>query len=167
MLHQCYCFVLVANQGSSDALAEALQELFVALSTRLKLTAPHAGPDLSFSEGRVLMTVGQSREPLAIHAIAEQLGISIATAGRNVDRLVREGVVTREESATDRRVKLVSTTRHGRELLAAHVDAHRAVLREFADQLPREQRDALDAAIRAALVTGVLEPGSLPAHVTD
>ena len=106
-----------------------------------------AHQDLSFTQARVLFALANG-EPMAINELAAQLGQSVAAAGRNVDSLVRSGLVERNESPTDRRVRLVSVSVKGREVVDHHVRARRQVLSSFAEQLPEEQSERLLEALR-------------------
>lgn len=96
--------------------------------------------DLSFSQARTLFTLAHHDQPLPIHVIARRVGLSDAAAGRNVDALVKLGLVERREDPHDRRVKLVSITEAGRSHTSQHLDAKRASVREFAERLPEPQR---------------------------
>jgi DNA-binding MarR family transcriptional regulator len=117
-----------------------------------------AQSDLSFSQARALFVLTGTADPMPIHSIAEALGLSVAAAGRNVDQLLRLGLVERHESATDRRVKLVSLTSSGAELVAQHLEAKRDSLRAFTDALPPEHRTQLHRALSDILAGGVLRP---------
>ena len=114
--------------------------------------------DLSFSQARTLFLLTKTAEPMPIHAIARALGLSMAAAGRNVDQLVGLSMVERRESATDRRVKLVSLTPIGEKLAAQHIEAKRDSLKAFTHALPAEQRDQLRRALTDILAGGVLRP---------
>lgn len=114
--------------------------------------------DLSFSQARTLFLLTKTGEPMPIHAIAEALGLSMAAAGRNVDQLLRLDMVERRESATDRRVKLVSLTPAGEKLVAQHVEAKRDSVKVFTSALPAAQRDQLHRALTDILAGGVLRP---------
>ena len=114
--------------------------------------------DLSFSQARTLFLLAKAPEPMPIHAIAEALGLSVAAAGRNVDQLLRLDMVERRESASDRRVKLVSLTPTGQRITAQHIRAKRESLKAFTDALPPEQRDQLHRALTDILAGGVLRP---------
>src|SRR5258708_31455704 len=58
-----------------------------------------------------------------------------------VDRLVDRGVVSRVESPEDRRVRIVSLTPKGKELIAPIFRKHAAEIRKvFADASPKELR---------------------------
>ena len=66
--------------------------------------------DLSFSSSRPCWCCPRSTESLPIHEIADSLRLSVGAAGRNIDRLVREGLVDRQEDSADRRIKRISLT---------------------------------------------------------
>lgn len=129
--------------------AECLELLFERLMHigEAEMMAALADQDLSFTQARVLFTLANG-EPMAINELAAKLGQSVAAAGRNVDSLVRSGLVERNESPADRRVRLVSVSVTGREVVDHHVRAHRHVLSAFAEQLPEEQSERLLAALR-------------------
>ncbi|RBY80764.1 MarR family winged helix-turn-helix transcriptional regulator [Blastococcus sp. TF02A-26] len=114
--------------------------------------------DLSFSQARTLFVLTKSAEPMPIHAIAEALGLSVAAAGRNVDQLLRLGMVERRESVSDRRVKLVSLAPTGERLTAQHLEAKRTSLKAFTDALAPEHRSQLHRALTDILAGGVLRP---------
>ncbi len=114
--------------------------------------------DLSFSQARTLFLLAKTPEPLPINAVADALGLSVAAAGRNVDQLLQLDLVERRESATDRRVKLVSLTPVGERLAAQHIEAKRDSVKAFTDALPPEQRDQLHRALTDILAGGVLRP---------
>ena len=103
---------------------------------------------------------------MPIHSIAQALGLSMAAAGRNVDQLVGLHLVERRESASDRRVKLVSLTPGGERLVAQHIEAKHESLRAFTQTLPPEQREQLHRALTDVLAGSVLQPtyrpGALP-----
>lgn len=81
--------------------------------------------DLTFSQMRTLLTLAQHPEPAPIHELADRLGLSVAAAGRNVDQLVRAGLVDRVEDDVDRRVKRISLNGAGFELIVSVKDGQR------------------------------------------
>ena len=141
-----------------------LYDVLVDFVTRLMTVSESDGldalieSDLSFSQARTLFLLTRTAEPMPIHSIAGALGLSVAAAGRNVDQLLHLHLVERRESATDRRVKLVSLTTSGAELVAQHLDAKRDSLRAFTDALPPEHRTQLHRALTDILAGGVLRP---------
>ena len=148
-------------------MATGPDELFDALvdfTTRLLCASEADGldalieTDLSVSQARTLFLLTKTTEPLPIHAIAQALGLSVAAAGRNVDQLVRLDMVERRESATDRRVKLVSLTSSGQRITAQHIEAKRDAFRAFTHALLPEHRDHLHRALTTILAGGALRP---------
>lgn len=111
--------------------AEELLDVLEAFIGRLHCGAQSAGleamlaADLTFSQMRTLLTLVQQPEPAPIHQIAGRLGLSVAAAGRNVDQLVRTGLVGRVEDELDRRIKRISLTAAGFDLIATVKDDQR------------------------------------------
>ena len=143
---------------------DELYDVLVDFLTRLTCAGESDGldalieSDLSFSQARTLFLLTKDAEPMPIHSIAEGLGLSVAAAGRNVDQLVQLDLVERRESASDRRLKLVSLTPIGEKLVAQHIEAKRDSLKAFTHALPAEQRDQLHRALTDILAGGVLRP---------
>jgi len=105
-----------------------------------------SGLDLSFSQLCILFILDTSDHEPSLHELAEQLGLSVAAAGRAVDAMVREGLLARREDEHDRRVKRISLVEPGVELLQRLTEAHTEGLRAFAQLLTeRERRDLHDA----------------------
>src|SRR5690348_9785783 len=109
------------------------------------------GLDLSFSQLCSLFIIDDSDHDLAVHELAERLGLSVAAAGRAVDALVREGLVGRREDEHDRRIKRVSLSERGEALLAKLTEVHQEALRAFADLLTDTERDNLFQALAPIL----------------
>ena len=112
--------------------------------------------DLTLSQARVLFSVARCPEARPIHTIADALGLSMTATGRNVDRLVRLGLLTRTESPHDRRVKLVGPTEHGSRLAWDQIAVQRATVDNVVRRLPESIRADLRAALTAVLDSGVL-----------
>lgn len=113
--------------------------------------------DLSLSQARILLIMGQRPEPWPIHRIAEEVGLSLASAGRNIDRLVALDLLSRTENPEDRRVKLIDVTKTGRQAIAQHFAPKVAAVEAFAEALPAPVAADLEVAIRDALDTGALQ----------
>ncbi|HBJ72807.1 MAG TPA: MarR family transcriptional regulator [Actinobacteria bacterium] len=149
------------------SLAEVVEEFVLGLAClgRLEDMRRIDELDLSVSQARILFLLETANEPLPIHVLAEQARLSMAAAGRNIEHLVQVGIVSREESATDRRVKLISATSHGREIIAMHLNARHEAVERFVERLPESERAALHAALRGVLQCGALsEDPHLPAE---
>lgn len=73
-------------------------------------------PSLSVPQFRVLIYL--DRHPDAsLSALADHLGVTRATASTTVDRLVRQGVVSRVEHPTERRLVMLKLTQEGSDRL--------------------------------------------------
>jgi DNA-binding MarR family transcriptional regulator len=136
-----------------------------------------ADADLTWSQVRVTMLLACS-EQLPIRSVSERLDISVHSAGRTIDQLVELGIVDRRESRTDRRVKLVSLTPRGVDIINQHLALRRRALQVFLDRLPDDRVAALAEALRPILAGDYLRPFSVedrssgphelpPVHPTD
>lgn len=143
----------IATTPHADALTERLLEFMDALRNVVDTDALDriATVGLQFSEARVLLLLTGEPEPIPIGQIAERLDLSVAAAGRNVDHLVRRGLVQRVECAADRRVRLVSATDEGRGHVADKRDVWRDGMRTMAARMPADVAARLEAALADAL----------------
>lgn len=136
-----------------EAVAELIEELLRRLCSggQAASMSAFADVDLSFSQVRVLMVLAYVDTPLPIHQIAAHLGLSVASAGRNVDSLLHAGLVDRGDDDHDRRVKLVHLTAGGRDLVAEHFACHRRNLAEFTLRLSATDRRRIADALAPVL----------------
>jgi DNA-binding MarR family transcriptional regulator len=118
------------------------------------------GLDLSFSQMRALFVLSDSDDELAVHELAKLLGLSMATAGRAVQGLVRAEMVTRREDDHDRRVKRVRLSEHGRHFVEGLMQAHRAAVRDCLESLSEHERELLAQALTPILARGDLPPNT-------
>jgi DNA-binding MarR family transcriptional regulator len=134
------------------ATPQQLADLLARLSTYVNRTA---SPDmfrvlgemgLSFTQMKALFLL-QEAEGLSVKEIADKLSMSLPAMSRSVDGLVQRGFVTRRESASDRRCKLIALLPQGRDVLARVTAAREAALVEFAAELGDAERTALHAAL--------------------
>ncbi|MGZ5313077.1 MAG: MarR family winged helix-turn-helix transcriptional regulator [Solirubrobacterales bacterium] len=108
---------------------------------------------LSFIQMKALLTVAgdDAEDASPVKLIAERLDVSLPSASRAVDALVKRKLATRVEDDADRRVRRVSLTAAGRELADRIMAARIAGLERFVGGLSAEERRKLDAAIAALL----------------
>ncbi len=134
-------------------LAEAIGRLVSRIHQRVDARAFDVVVDAEFtlSQLRVLKLLSCLDEPRPISAIADELAMSLATAGRAVDHLVRHGLTDRWEDPTDRRSKLVRLTAAGRAMTEVPKAVVEQEIRAFADNLPLEVAGLLRQALTAAL----------------
>lgn len=104
--------------------------------------------DLSFTQARMLFTLAKIGQPVPINELASHIGQSVAAAGRNVDSLAKVGLVERKESPADRRVRLVSISTKGYEVVDQQITARRNAISTFVEHLPADQSRSLLKAIR-------------------
>jgi DNA-binding MarR family transcriptional regulator len=102
--------------------------------------------DSSFSQVKMLFLLEDGGEH-SVKEIAERLGLSLPAASRAVDGLIQRGYVSRRESATDRRSRLVALTGDGRAVVERVLRARLHTLEAFADELTPEERDCLYTAL--------------------
>ena len=91
----------------SAALHNASRAWRQALDRRLKYLG------VSQASWMTIAVAAKARAPLSQSELADQLGVEGATMVAMVDRLVKAGLVIREPSTTDRRVKRVVLTQAG------------------------------------------------------
>ncbi len=107
--------------------------------------------DLSFTQARVVFTLAKHGTALQINELAEQLGVSVATAGRNVEQVMALGLVHRREDAEDRRIKLVTLSEQGQETARVYESVMRAQIQTFVQVVPGEEASLLADALNNAL----------------
>jgi len=82
-----------------------------------------------------------SKGPLPVNTIGPKVFLTPGSISVAIDRLLERGLVSRVESPEDRRVRIVSLTPKGKELIAPIFRKHAAEIRKvFADASPKELR---------------------------
>ncbi|MBJ7332582.1 MAG: MarR family transcriptional regulator [Solirubrobacteraceae bacterium] len=113
--------------------------------------------DLGLTQLRALLTLAASSAAPSLHELADEIGLSIAATGRMVDGLVRHDLAARAEDPADRRVKRISLTPAGLQVMdrlrAARVDA----LTQFASTFTDAERETLAEAL-APVLTRLADP---------
>jgi DNA-binding MarR family transcriptional regulator len=105
-----------------------------------------AATELTFSQLRVMFALGahgDGAECMSVNEIADHVNLSLAAAGRTVDKLVGAGLVDRREDATDRRVKRVSLTADGHRIVDSQLSVKQDLIRTFVARLPAPLRTGL------------------------
>jgi DNA-binding MarR family transcriptional regulator len=110
---------------------------------------------LTFAQVKALMALeGPTGENRTVTTLAEELGISAASASRAAEGLVRGGLARRVEDPDDRRVRPLELTGKGRGLADRIISARLAGLEDFASSLEPAQRKKLETALDALLERG-------------
>jgi DNA-binding MarR family transcriptional regulator len=114
------------------------------------------GHNASLATIAALMDLNR-RGDQSVSQLARQIGLSLAATSQLIERLVQERLVTRKQSAVDRRRKEVALTTAGRRLLTRMDGTYsEAAERALAHVPPRVLRD-LESALAA--VTAYAEQG--------
>jgi DNA-binding MarR family transcriptional regulator len=93
------------------------------------------------------LTALRHRGRLNLAQLAEEMGITVSTTSRLVDRLVGAEWVRRAPSTRDRRKISLTLTASGTTLLHRFDDRRVALLRSCLDRVPTERRDDVVAAL--------------------
>src|SRR5246127_631832 len=95
-----------------------------------------------------ILEVLLNKGPLPVNTIGRKVKLTPGSISTAVDRLVDRGLVSRVESPEDRRIRVVSLTARGKELIAPIFRKHAAEIRKvFADASPKELRN-LEATLK-------------------
>jgi MarR family 2-MHQ and catechol resistance regulon transcriptional repressor len=86
--------------------------------------------------------------PLPVNTIGPLVNLTPGSISIAIDRLVAKGLVTRVESAEDRRVRVVSLTASGKELIATAFRKHSAQMKKVFSELGAEELRALEVAVK-------------------
>lgn len=108
---------------------------------------------LNFPQMKALVALAGATEDeaMTVNQVAERLGLSLASASRTVDGLVRRALASRAEDPDDRRVRRVSLTAAGQEIADELMAARLAGLEQFVGTLSDIERRKLDAALEVLL----------------
>lgn len=142
--------------------AEAIDQVAAGLlahAARLTRVLYRTGSrELSRTEGGMLRTLADG--PRRITELAESETMAQPSVTQVVDRLERRGLVTRERSATDGRVVLVTITPAGRQQFEAVRDEFRARMRGAVQELSDDQLSDLVTATEtlSRLVEALQQP---------
>jgi DNA-binding MarR family transcriptional regulator len=152
---------------TSDELYEALREFFQRVFSLAESGSMDSliELDVSFTQARTMFLLAHTDGPLPINEIASQLGLSVAATGRNIDQLVKLGIVERHENPDDRRVKLVSLSPTGFEVADQQFEQKRRAVRTFVDRLSATEAENLTEALRPILAGESLRTSTKAPHV--
>ncbi len=101
---------------------------------------------LSLAQMNILMHI-YYQGPNEVLNFCAMMQISPAGASQMIERMVQEGVVQRLEAAGDRRVRLVSLTEAGRQIVLETIAARQAWLEQITACVPPAERQPLAEAL--------------------
>lgn len=138
----------------SLACAAALMELapLIMRTMRQELSA-HAALDLSVVQFRALRFVAR-RRGASLSDVAEHLGMTLPAASKLIDRVLEQGLLTRDIDHEDRRRVVLALTEQGQQGLER---AHAAAQQRLAQLLQTLSEDELAQCVQAfSLLRGAL-----------
>src|SRR5437763_8875466 len=103
--------------------------------------------EISFTQMKALHRLREHDAPMSVKELGDQLGLSLAAISRAADGLVQRGLVDRFEDPQDRRIKRLSVTPAGDELISRIVQARLAGIEDFVASLSTKERGQLDKAL--------------------
>jgi MarR family transcriptional regulator, 2-MHQ and catechol-resistance regulon repressor len=89
-----------------------------------------------------------NKGPLPVNTIGPIVNLTPGSISIAVDRLVEKGLVSRVESAEDRRVRIVALTPRGKNLIVSAFRKHSGQMRRVFSQLSQEELRVLEAALK-------------------
>src|SRR5437879_11626107 len=105
------------------------------------------GTGLGDSEFRVLEVL-LHKGPLPVNTIGPIVHLTPGSISIAVDRLVAKGLVSRVESAEDRRVRIVALTPRGKDLIVPAFRKHSGQMKRVFSELSPEELLGLEAALK-------------------
>jgi MarR family transcriptional regulator for hemolysin len=105
---------------------------------------------LSMAQISVLLRL-HYRGPVTIADLRKDTAGSRAAASQMIDELVRAGLVQRREAEGDRRLKVVSLTDPGKDLVLRGIAARQRWLEQMVEALPAEQRAQIGQWLRVMI----------------
>jgi MarR family 2-MHQ and catechol resistance regulon transcriptional repressor len=107
------------------------------------------GTGLGDSDFRVLEVL-LHKGPLPVNTIGPIVDLTPGSISSAVDRLVTKGLVSRVESAEDRRVRIVTLTPRGRDLIVPAFRRHAGQMKTVFSELSPEELRVLEMALKKA-----------------
>src|SRR5246500_592961 len=86
--------------------------------------------------------------PLPVNTIGPIVDLTAGSISIAVDRLVQKGLVSRVESAEDRRVRIVALTPRGKSLIDSAFRRHTGQMKRVFSELSPEELRALEVALK-------------------
>src|SRR5271163_1400461 len=141
--------------GFSNLMAHGIQDAshvwLIMLKAMRALTRYAAagieGTGLGDSDFRVLEVL-LHKGPLPVNTIGPMVDLTPGSISIAVDRLFAKGLVSRIESAEDRRVRIVALSSRGKDLIAPAFRKHAGQMRKVFSELSSEELRSLEVALK-------------------
>ena len=102
---------------------------------------------LGFSDFAVLEVL-LHKGPLPVNTIGPIVDLTPGSISIAVDRLVAKGLVSRVESAEDRRVRIVALTARGKDLIVSAFRTHSGQMKSVFSELSSEELHGFEVALK-------------------
>jgi DNA-binding MarR family transcriptional regulator len=138
-----------ANEGGSAVSAEQVEAVMAASRALVGIAAASiADVDkiVTVPQLRVLMMIA-TRGPMNLASVAEGLDVSAPSASRICDRLLKAGLLHREEDPADRRNVTLTLTDDGSGLIDRVIRHRRTAVRRVLRKMSAAERDAVTEAM--------------------
>lgn len=135
---------MTADEATLAALMRA-STVITAIVVRSLVSVTH---QVTVVQARVLVAVWGSGTA-NVNAVAEVLGVNASNASRTCDRLVKAGLLTREQADGDRRNVVLELSEDGRTLIESVMQRRCAELEHVLSRLPANQQTQLRRALQA------------------
>lgn len=123
----------------------SLNDVFTNVMKQIFLTPVSSNEDqndVTWAQRKILLLI-ESGGPQKMSEIARQISVTMSGATAVVDKMVKQGLVTREYDPSDRRVVLIALSDEGREVMQNCVDMQERCFEAVMDRLAPEKRDEL------------------------
>src|ERR1700753_3992644 len=145
MLMKGYKFLMTRDAQGTDHVWLVMMKAMRALTRYAVAGIEDTGLGLSdFGVLELLLHKG----PLPVNAMGPMVDLTPGSISVAVDRLVTKGLVSRVESAEDRRVRIVTLTPRGKDLIASAFRKHSGQMKRVFSQLSPEELRGLEVALK-------------------
>jgi MarR family transcriptional regulator, 2-MHQ and catechol-resistance regulon repressor len=122
-----------------------LNKAFQAITRHAAAGIRHTG--LGDSDFRVLEVL-LHKGPLPVNSIGPKVNLTPGSISVAVDRLYGKGLVSRVESAEDRRIRVVALTPNGKKLIVPVFRKHAAAMKRVFSQLSSDELQQLESILK-------------------
>ncbi len=130
----------------TEALINAMEMWFGISMNQAMGKQLQAAREKGLSMPQIGMLFRTFNSPAGVFELGQEIGISGAAASQMIDRLVQQGLVMRNESPHDRRVKEISLTDYGRITLRSFMAVTHSWFEDVAARLTVTEKEQVTAA---------------------
>jgi DNA-binding MarR family transcriptional regulator len=136
---------MVTAEECARELLEVVPLVMRDIRTQMRSTRT---PDLTVPQFRTMVFVDR-HIGVSLSEVAEHIGITLPSASKLVDDLIKNDLMSREEHPEDRRRVSLAVTRRGRTILEASREGTLTYLSEKLDETSQSDKEAIVKAMQA------------------